>query len=176
MKKRIIILSSIIIIIDFIVPYCWIFCFNANSFFGTIFDYYDILPLSFFLNLIIAFVLYLLKKHYVRFFIINAFVSFIIMWFLFAWKNKENACYEYYSFSIEGKIYEISKHKVDGEFSIMVENKLLANSWNLKGWGTTKVKNDTIHFLSIDSCQYYIYGDTLYNFEGIDKIKVKKVY
>ena len=134
------------------------------------------IPLIFLANLIIASIVYFIKKYYVPFFMLNAFLSSILLYFFFVLYSeiefrKNNNCW---NFNIDDTNYEISYGSLYNKYWAGII--LGEGSYQGCDIGTVKEKNDTIYFLSNDSTQYYIYKDYLYNFKGIDKIRVKKIY
>jgi hypothetical protein len=104
-----------------------------------------------------------------------------MLFFFFDWyieiERKINC--EEWAFVIDNKNYDISycsNNTICNDtivYDVYVRVKGGSNGYDR---GTVKEKNDTVYFLSIDSTQYYIYKDYLYNFKNIEKIKVKKKY
>jgi hypothetical protein len=133
---------------------------------------------SFIINLTIAGIVYFIKKYYVKFFMINIVILIIIITSVYNIKVKkyEKDQYEEWIYHINKIQYRInySSHDIDSVYRITI----LKSSYNEDGLvsGVVHIRNDTVYFTSVDSCQYYIYGDTLYNFENIEKIKVEKKY
>ena len=183
MKKNIILIIPLVIVDILIIKY-------------LIYGHYPLTPshamyvilwwfYSFIINLIIACIVYFIKKYYTRFFVFNIFIFAVIAVLMF---NIEVNKYmkerlDTWEFNVDGIRYDIgySSNNADSTFDsiyrIHIKERDVEYSYKKgMGRGVVHLKNDTVYFLSIDSCQYYIYGDTLYNFEGIDRIKVKKVY
>ncbi|MDR1983415.1 MAG: hypothetical protein LBQ28_01115, partial [Prevotellaceae bacterium] len=159
---------------------------NSRLSFGW-YTFLMFLPIIFILNLITGSILYFLNKPFI-FPFINAFifpcVFFIILYMMSPYSESEfEKNNEDWIFYINGKQFDIgySSNNVmdialDSTYSITVKmNSHTEKSYkNGLGRGDVHVKNDTIYFCAVDSSLYYIYGDTLYNFENIGKIKVEK--
>jgi energy-coupling factor transporter transmembrane protein EcfT len=186
MKRKIIIILSLIII-DIIIVKFWILYQEKpipyDSLYGIFVSLY-----CFIANIFICVIMYFIKKKFAIVFVINAFICVFILAFVQFYINKNymESVFEKWEFYI-GK----NKHKISystfksldsvyftGEFDSIYDITVLKGSYNEDGLssGTVHIKNDTVYFLSVDSCRYYIYEDTLYNFENIEKIKVKKIY
>jgi hypothetical protein len=165
----------IIIIIDILIIYYWILYINPDSSLGIVAVFQ--IGIVFLVNIIIAIIIYFVKKYYTLFFIANAFISTIIVSFLFYLITERNmkTPEDNWIFYINNKEYNINYKFIRKRALYFITTrdsmKLLNNDS-----GVVYIRNDTVYFMSVDSCQYYIYGDTLYNFENIEKIKVEKIY
>ena len=136
------------------------------------------IPLVFFANLIIAGIMFFINKYYIRFFLLNAFLSSVILFLGFNWfveiNLKKNL--ESWDFRINNIDHCIDFRPLD-EDNIYHVNVSCGKGCSVGyDWGIVKEQNDTVYFFSIDSTQYYIYKDYLYNFKNIEKIKVKKTH
>jgi hypothetical protein len=168
---------SIIIIIDILTTGGWALYFKPSSDMTIALLFF--IPAIFLINLVIASILYFIKRYYTPFFMINAFISAFMMYFFFGWyiDIDRKIHYESWDFSIDNVNYYISyPQNCDTAYWITYSTE---PGWSHGGKnyrGNVCVRNDTVYFTSIDSCRYYIYRDTLYNFENIEKVKVRKKY
>lgn len=187
MKKKIFVII-LLIIIDIIIIKCWILYRTRpiphEALYVVFISFYCFLA-----NIFAYLLMIFIKKQFAMFFILNAFIFVFILWFIQSSINRSymKSVFDTWEFYIGEDKYNIGYSTFksldsiyfhadfDSIYDITIQK--YNGEWGYKnGRGTVQVKNDTVYFLSIDSCQYYIYGDTLYNFEGIDKIKVKKKY
>ena len=167
------------IIIDIICVGGWILYFKPSDDMSIALIF--LIPTVFTANIIIAYIIYFIKKYYTPFFILNAFITPFMLFYFFGWyieiDNKINL--EKWEFVIDNKNYDISywpNNTVYNDTIVYgVYLRVVAGSYGYDR-GIVKEKNDTVYFFSVDSTQYYIYKDYLYNFKDIDKIKVKKKY
>ena len=167
---------SIITFCDIIVIGCWMLYFQPSPDMTIALIYF--VPLVIFLNLIIAGVMFFINKFYTRFFLFNAFLSSVILIFLFDWFVEVNLKKEIESwdFRIDNIGYYVYYRPLDGDNIYFVNVSCGKGCSAGYDRGTVKEQNDTVYFFSVDSTQYYIYKDYLYNFKNIEKIKVKKIY
>jgi len=175
-KKNILTMTPIVIV-DILILGGWILYLKPSQDMAIILIY--VFPILFVANFIIAGIVYFIKKRYTPFFMLNAAVSVIMIWFFFAlyteiesrkynkeWKfsvDSINYRIEYSPFSERSDNYWVNINLGDGFFQGCDR-------------GMAKIQNDTICFSSIDSTEYYIYKGYLYNFKNIEKIKIKKTY
>ena len=121
--------------------------------------------------------MYFVKKYYTKFFIFNAFLSSIILYVFFTVYTKinirkDNKWWKFEINNIDYQIHYMPFFELDNNYSVSI---VLGKGF-FQGCdrGTVKEKNDTLYFFSVDSTQYYIYKDYLYNYKGNDKIRVKR--
>ena len=165
-----------IIIVDIIGIGSWTLYYKPTHSEAIVMIY--MIPLLLFTNLIIAGIMYFIKKRYTPFFMLNGAISSIMLWFFFTLYTEiqtltENKYWEFKAYNTNYHIHYTLFYKLGNNYDISIN---LGNGfYQLCDRGTAKVQNDTLYFFSIDSTtQYYLYKDTLYNFKYIDKIKVKK--
>ncbi len=166
-----------ILIIDIILIGCWILYFHPEGS-EAIFLLF-ILPTVFLINLVIASILYFIKRYYTPFFIANAFLTSSILylfWMLYIdiygriiWED-----WELYIDGIEYSISYPSLKNGTSEYNILYSpEKGMSNG--VEG-GMVVMQNDTLYFTSTDGAKYFIYKNYLYGFKNNEKIKVKKRY
>jgi hypothetical protein len=173
MKRKFTIIISLIII-DILIIGIWIFylvSWPSDVMYLLLWS-----PFVFMVNLIIAFVVYFFKKSYAPFLIANSFISVLVLFFLFTYARNVYATelYESWKFSMEDTYYYIYRCKDDNSYHVDISCGKGCSQWYDRGY--TKMKNDTIYFLSIDNFRYHIYDNYLYNFKNTDRVKVKKRY
>jgi hypothetical protein len=174
MKKSIIIIITLIII-DILAIGGWTLYFKPSHDMAIVLIY--MIPLVILINIIIASIMFFIKKYYTPFFILNIFISVVMLIFFFDWysytpTSKE---YQYLEFKIDNidyRIYCAPFRKLGNKYSITVD--LGGGLFRRYDDGIINKQNDTIYFFSVDNTQYYIYKEYLYNFKGIDKIKVNR--
>ena len=176
--KQILKTLLIIIIIDILIIGVWTWYIDPND--SSSIALIILIPIVFLANLIIAGVMYFIKRYYTQFFLLNAFISSFIFFFFFYCYIKTGSIVskinrEDYQFIMDNKSYNISYHTKDTNYYMFVSSCSGEGFLNLYDQGIVKKQNDTIYFFSVDSNQYYIYKDCIYNFKDFEKIKVKKV-
>ena len=165
----------IILIIDIIIIGSWILYIRPESS-GSLVLIYAI-PFLFLVNLVIAVIIFFIKKYYTPFFILNAFLSSIMLFCFFVLYTKIDIKKDYtsWNFRIDNINYEISYssfHDANNYWAGIVHGDGFYQGYDM---GKVKKQNDTIYFFSKDSSErYYIYKDYLYNFKGIDKIRIQR--
>ena len=163
-----------IIICDIITAVSWVWHYKPSEASQTMYLILFMIPIIFSANLIIAGIVYFIKKYYTPFFIFNSFLSSIILYLFFTLYTEIEIRKEYeeWGFKIDKVYYYISHTLEDNNYRTLVS----CGKGCFYGYdrGTVKKQNDTIYFFSVDSAQYYIYKNYLYNFKNIEKIKVKR--
>ena len=174
-KKNSIILLTFIII-DIIAIGGWILYFEPSD--DMTIALIFIIPALFLANLVLAGIIYFVKKYYTPFFVLNAFISSVLIFYFWGWYIKVETIrnWEEWDFHIGDMQYYILFAKNYEEHLYGVYYRPDSHSSWGDDRGTFEIKNDTVFFNSVDSASYYIYRDTLYNFKEIEKIKVKKKY
>ncbi len=176
LKKHITTLSILLIIDIIIISSAILYYQPDNSISITLLF---IIPKIFLANLIIASILYFTKKCYTIFFIINAFLSPCLLYFLFvqyieiSYRNNIDS----WEFFIDNTKYTISYPCINKEgnyYTIEYNPEPSISIGERKGIAI--IRNDTIFFTETDSTMYFIYNSYLYKYKEIDKIKVRKKY
>ncbi len=133
-----------------------------------------LLPFTVILNLIIALILYIKKKKYVLYFIMNALISPFLMSYLFKQgisRSLDNT-YQEWSFRIADTTFNITREKQDKYFSMTYSNTEGMSVGFLNG-NYKSVKDG--YLLTTDSNQYIIKNDFLFGFRKKgDSIKLTK--
>jgi hypothetical protein len=174
MKKKILTLS-VIIAIDVLLCVCWIFYINPDP---SISIYLAlVLPSLFLANIIVAGIMYKVNKKYTLHFIINSFVSVLLMYFLFGWAIERNLkrTMEKWNVFSKGVKYEIVRYKKNNTFYLSVDLGNDAFQGMEKDRGFVYLRNDTLFFSTVDSNHYFIHDGFIFNFKGTKKERVKKV-
>jgi len=160
-----------LLIIDFILIWLWFYFEDPDP--SISIALIIIIPIIITINLLIAGILWVLKKKSIsRYFILNSFIAPIITYFLwsFAINRHQDRIYETYSFYKNNKKYQINIYKPDNTFSI---NEFLnpGSSWSYQD-GIVERENEKI-ILRTDSTEFVIINDTIIGFTK-EKIKLKK--
>ncbi|MDR2841076.1 MAG: hypothetical protein LBV75_07430 [Paludibacter sp.] len=178
MYKKNLITILIIILIDIVIIGCWTCYIKPSEDMAIVLIFY--IPIIFVINIIIAVVIYFIKKYYTAFFILNAVISSVMMFWFFGWyiTIDRKIHRESWEFFIDNAKYYIDygAKDIDSTYSITYSYEVGTSQSCPNGRGIVCVNKDTVYFYAVDSAQYYIYDNYLYNFKNIDKIKVKKRY
>jgi hypothetical protein len=178
LNKKLVLTISLILIVDILCVGCWTLYIKPES--SESIALIFLIPIVFMANFIIAAVIYFIKKYYTPFFIINAFISSVMMFLFFGWyieiDKKINT--ESWEFFIDNTKYDISywSQNRDSTYRITYSYEPGMSFGDSNGRGIVHIKKDTIYFYAVDSTQYYIYNNYLYNFKNTDKVKIKKIY
>lgn len=160
-------------IIDFIIIWFWLKENepDPSSSLGILL----LIPFVIFINLIIALVLYFIKRQYTKAFVINSFISAVLMYFLFinAINRHQQKIVESWKFNIKDTVFTINHWKVDNTFSISESTDPGSSTGFLDGKFITRGNE---HYLTTDSTKYYIKKGYFYGFRNInDSIKLTKI-
>lgn len=174
MKKKIFILF-IIIITDLFLFELWVFYINPSPSVSIYLAF--ALPFLFLANIVIAGIMYTVRKEYALCFVINSFVSVLLMYLLFGWATERNLkrTMEKWTVSVNDKKYEIVRYKQDDTFYILVDFGDGALQGMGKDRGVVHLKNDTLFFLTVDGMQYFIHDGFIFNFKGTKKERARKM-
>ncbi len=174
------IIATVFLLIDIAAIVSWVFYVDPDS--SVTIYLIAAVPVVVFLNLAIGGIAYLFRKNFLKYFVINAAASSLILVIAFiAYIGKDQSrYYECWEFKLDGQKYSVSYEPTSklGGYSV------LKHHYNSSGgqWyrdGEVRVQNDTISFDSRDSTdeqRFFIHKDYLYNFRGVEKIRVKKVH
>ena len=135
-----------------------------------------LVPFVLILNLIIAGVLYLIKRRqYVNSFLINSVISSIVMFYLFGEgiDRHQNKRLESWQFIKADFTFEVTRWKELNEFSMSYSTNPGSSTEFLTGRCT--LENGEF-ILATDSTKFKIKNNYLFGFRiGADKIKLKKI-
>jgi membrane protein YdbS with pleckstrin-like domain len=134
-----------------------------------------VIPATILINLGIALVLYFIKKEYSKVFVINSFISAIIMCFLFinGIERHQNLRYESWNFKIQDTVFIITHFKLENTFNISESTNPGSSTSFIEGKFSRK-ENEI--YLTTDSTKYRIRNEYLYGFRNsTDSIKLIKI-
>lgn len=135
-----------------------------------------IIPVLFLFNLLIAAILYVIKKdYYSRLFLLNALLSSIIFFILFSFEMRRNRdkIMEVWEFKKGDTTYILYRSKISEDFHLDYSLEPRMSSGYISG--TWQDSNDIFILKSDDSSKYYIKGNLLIGFRNsTDTIKLKK--
>lgn len=177
LNKKHIVTLSILLIVDIIIISSAILYYQPDNSISIALLF--IIPKIFLANLIIAGILYFIKKYYAIFFIINAFLSPCLLYFLFvqyieiSYRNSIDS-WEFFIDNIKYTILYSNINKKGNYYTIEYSPEPSISIGERKGIAI--IRNDTIYFTETDSTMYFIYNSYLYNYKETDKIKVRKKY
>lgn len=166
---RIVLLS----IIDFIVIWLWVKQMNPDP--SVSIATLLLVPFVVVLNLLIALILYFIKRKFAHLFLINAMIAGILMNYLFVKgiDRHQNTAVESWEFKIGDTTYCIGHWKADPTFSILESTMQGSSTEFLSG---KFIKRGNEYHLTTDSTDYVIKNDTLYRFrDPADSIKLIKI-
>lgn len=163
----------ILTIIDFVIIWFWV---KQNDPDPSISIYiFIVVPFVALLNLALALILYFTKRQYANLFVINAFISAVLMYFLFGVgiNNHQKRILESWKFNISDTTFVITHWKLEKEFSISESTNPGSSTSFLDGKFITK-NNES--YLKTDSTEYIIKNKYLYGFrKAKDSIKLMKI-
>ena len=163
----------LLIIIDFIIIWFWVKEIDPEP--SVSIAIVIVVPLVIVLNLLIALVLYFVKREYTKIFVINSFVSAIIMYYLFlnGIERHQNLRYESWKFNNKDTIFAIIHSKLDNTFSMTESTNQGSSTEFLEGKFSEKGNE---YYLTTDSTEYRIRNGYLYGFKhATDCIKLTKI-
>jgi hypothetical protein len=163
-----------LIAVDFIV--IWILVYQMNPDPSVSIGILLIVPFVFVVNLVIAGILFWLKKkEYSRLFLINSIIASIIMYYIFdkGIDRYQNNRLESWEFNISDTTFSLIRWKEVNEFS-MSYSMNPGSSFGFLDGKCELISNDWI--LKTDSIQMKIQGDFLIGFRTkLDTIKMRKI-
>jgi hypothetical protein len=134
-----------------------------------------VVPIVILINLAIAFALYFIKKEYSKIFVINSFISAILMYFLFinGIDRHQKKLAESWRFNIKDTVFVITHWKLENTFSISESTNPGSSTSFLDGKFSTKGNE---YYLTTDSTKYHIKNEYFYGFRSAtDSIKLTKI-
>jgi hypothetical protein len=131
-------------------------------------------PLAIVTNLVIAAILFAIKRQFAKAFLINSILAGIIMYYLFiaGVDRHQRIRYEGWKFNISDTTFIVTHSKLDNRFWI---------EYSLKPGGSTSfidgkfTDNKSNYSLTTDSTKYTIKNDFLFGFRGKDSFKLAVV-
>ncbi|MBF6640313.1 hypothetical protein IVB69_02350 [Flavobacterium sp. J49] len=160
-------------IIDFIIIWFWVKEIDPEP--SISIAIVIVVPAVIFINLAIALILYFTKKEYSKVFVINSFISAILMYFLFlnGIERHQNLRYESWKFNRKDTIFAIIHSKLDNTFSMTESTNQGSTTEFLEGKFR---KNGNEYYLTTDSTEYKIRNEYLFGFRNsTDSIKLTKI-
>ncbi len=160
-------------IIDFIIIWFWVKEIDPEP--SVSIALVIVVPTVILINLAIALVLYFTKREYSKVFIINSFISAIIMYFLFlnGIERHQSLRYESWKFSQKDTIFSIIHSKLDSTFSMAESTNKGSSTEFLEGKFR---KKESEYYLTTDSTKYIIRNGYLFGFrKSTDSIKLTKI-
>jgi membrane protein YdbS with pleckstrin-like domain len=133
-----------------------------------------VVPLAIIVNLVIAGILFLVKRQYAKAFFINSIISGIIMYNLFVAgiARHQRLRYEDWNFKINDTTFDITHSKLDSSFSITYSINP-GSSWSyING---RFINKNIFYLLTTDTIKFKIKNNYLFGFRNIDSIKLTKL-
>ncbi|CAN5448333.1 hypothetical protein BH09BAC3_BH09BAC3_32610 [soil metagenome] len=127
-------------------------------------------------NIIIAVLLYFVKRKYATLLVVNSLIAGALMFFLFheGIVRHQNKRVEGWRFNIKDSTFEIQHWKMENTFSISESTTPWSSTSFLEG---KFISNGNEYLLATDSTSYQIRGEYLFGFrKSIDSIKLIKVH
>ena len=160
-------------IFDFIVIWFWVEENNPDP--SVTIGLYLIVPAVFLINLTIALVLYFFKREYAKVFVINSFISAVLMYFLFlnGIDRHQRKRLESWRFDIKDTAFVITHWKLENTFSISESTNPGSSTSFLDGKFSAK---GNVYYLTTDSTKYHIKNEYFYGYRNAtDSIKLTKI-
>jgi len=126
------------------------------------------------INLLLALILYFVKRQLAKFFLINAVISGIVMHFLFGLgiKRHQQIRYESWTFKIRDTTFEITHMKLDSTFSMSESTSEGPSIEFLQG--SFRKKGNEYHLIT-DSTKYVIKNGVLFGFKNNTTFKLTRL-
>ena len=134
-----------------------------------------LVPLVIIINLILAAIFYATKRHYSRLFIINSFVSPVIMYLLFTQgiSRHQRQRYESWQFTLSDTTFRITNNKLDSTFDISYSTNPGSSSSFIYGHVAS---NKNVYLLTNDTLRLLIKNNFLFGFRSsLDSIKLTQL-
>jgi hypothetical protein len=160
-------------IIDFVVIWLWVKQMNPDP--SVSIGMILLVPFVVVLNLVIALILYFIKKEYALLFVVNSIISGILMFYLFGKgiDRYQNERAESWKFKIQDTTFFITHWKLENTFSISESTTPGSSTGFLDG---KFIKNGHDFYLTTDSTKFEIKNEYFYGFRSsLDSIKLKKI-
>ena len=160
-------------IIDFAIIWLWVKQMNPDP--SVSIGILILVPFVVILNLIIALILYFMKREFVALFIVNSIISGIIMFYLFdkGIDRYQNNRLESWNFKLKDETYTITHWKLENTFSMSESNSPGSSAYFLEG---KFIRKGDEYYLTTDSTEFIIKKGYLYKFRNkSDSIKLTKI-
>lgn len=160
-------------IIDFAIIWLWVKQLNPDP--SVSIGILILVPLVVMLNLIIALILYFMKREFVALFIVNSIISGILMFYLFGKgiNRYQNNRLESWNFKLKNETYKITHWKLENNFSMSESSSPGSSTYFLEG---KFIKKGDEYYLTRDSTEFIIKKGYLYKFrKESDSIKLTKI-
>ena len=156
-------------IFDLIIIYFWVGEPEPSVALGILI----VVPVVIIINLILAGLLYAIKRQYSKAFLINSVISAIIMYNLFiaGIARHQRLLYEDWNFKINDTSFKIIHSKLDSTFSITYSLSP-GSSWSFIDGKF--IEGTNFYLLTTDSIKLKIKNNYLFGFRNKDSIELKK--
>ena len=163
----------ILTIIDFIIIWLWVKQIDPDP--SVSIGILLLIPFVVVLNLVVALILYLTKRHLALLFVINSIVSAIIIYYLYGKgiDRHQNNRLESWEFKLQDTTFQITHWKIDSTFSLSKSTNPGSSTSFLNG---NFIKKGRVYYLTTDTTEYIIKDEYLYKFRNPpDSIKLTKI-
>jgi membrane protein YdbS with pleckstrin-like domain len=160
-------------IIDYIIIWFWVKENDADA--SVAIGILLVVPAVIVINIAIALLLYFIRKEYSKVFVINSFISAVLMYFLFisGIERHQSLRYESWKFNIKDTVFAIIHSKLDNTFTMSESTNQGSTTEFLEGKFS---KNGNDYYLKADSTEYKIRNEYLFGFRNsTDSIKLTKI-
>lgn len=163
-------------IIDYIIIWFWIKKINPDP--STSIALIYLIPLVIVINLVLATVFYFAKSTHIKLFVINSFISAVLMYFIFAnrvdinqKKWKENSLLGW-TFKVDETAYEIRYLIKEKSFNISERTDMHSLVGIIDGRVEISDEGEVLYLIS-DSTIYQIKSGYLFGFDSRGSIELK---
>lgn len=159
-------------ILDFVIIWFWVRQQDPDP--SVSIGILIVVPLAIIINLIIAAVLFAVKRQYAKAFLINSIISAIIMYYLFiaGIDRHQQLRYDGWNFKIKDTTFNILHSKLDNTFSMSYSTNPGSSSSFIDGKFISK---NNMYLLTTDTTNFIIKNNFFFGFRGSDSIKLTKV-
>lgn len=162
----------ILTIIDFLLIWLWVKQMDPDP--SVSIGIFLVVPLVVGINLLLALLLYFIRRQFSKLFLINILISGIIMYLVFGLgiKRHQQIRYESWTFKIRDTTFRITHMKLDSTFS-MSESTMPGSSTSFLDGNFRKNGNE--YHLITDSTNYVIKNGLLSGFKKDSTFKLTKL-
>lgn len=162
-----------LVVIDYILIWFWVKYINPDPSLAIGLIIY--VPFVTGINCLIALIFFIYKRNYTKLFLLNAVISAVLMVYLYneEMNSFQNKRFEYFSFKVGSKLFDISLSKLDSTF--WINYNLGQDSYSKFASGKYVEMNNEILLMS-DSLTYKIKDQYLFGFKNkVDSIKLANI-
>ncbi|MEX8548934.1 MAG: hypothetical protein V5804_15155 [Mucilaginibacter sp.] len=159
-------------VLDFVIVWFWVREQDPDP--SVSIGIFLVVPLAIIVNLILAAILYFVKRKYTNVFLINSLIAAVIMYNLFiaGIDRHQRQRYESWQFNLNDTTFRITNNKLNKTFDISYSTNSGSSTTFIYGKVASK---NSIYTLTKDSLRLLIKNNSLFGFRNLDSIKMKQI-